>query len=271
MIDQIVDVAMKHRQILTSDGAGVDLVYQLLHLRRTTPVSQGLPTSDLRAAEVFGYRDVVQDGWRLVQDSVVAPVFEKDGLRLTVSRERVLAGGRLSLPAIRDRYTAGYCALQSQRTPPPRGIRLYLAPRVENLPLVARLLVAALQDLSDEYVVKALNSFAEFPRSDALTAYFPVHCLEGVVDRIKRSDISSNLDASTRPSVFAKDEAPGAAWMESVAHTSGGFERAVCVLQALRSSAPEPESLREALRTEFFRAGIDPERPYMYASERNND
>lgn len=273
MIGKIVAEAEIYRKKLalvepTNARALNDELYRLLHLRSRAATSGAQPVSSMIAAEkIFGYSERLEYGWLpKPPDRNGDAIFAKNGLHLRLARQRILEDGSFYLPAIRDRYMPGFAALLSPGEIPPSGTRIYLAARYERISVLGRIVSENIGHVADSYVVKALNTASEYPRSDAITIYLANTARKATLEMLDRLKVADYLLAPVANSAFARVEPSGVAWMESVAGSSGGYERASCVARALyRQMAEGTESTLEgAIRKEFEAAGINATHPNLY-------
>ncbi|WP_146082522.1 T3SS effector HopA1 family protein [Rathayibacter sp. AY2B3] len=244
---------------LTSD------LYDLLHLRRNQAPGPMIPAGRiLRAKDIFGHQLRVEDGWRRAPSPRPdALVFERGGLHILVAKEEITADGCLRLPAIRDRFTPGFCALLSADEPAETGTRIYLAVHHEHANRVGRYLSKALPRLTDRFVVKALTDRKELVRPDSFTIYVGNEARDAVLEAVNTDEIRNGLDPNVETSLFARAEQPGISWMEGRARTSAGEERAHCVARALRTQPGwDRDILMRVVAHEFRSGGFVPERPY---------
>lgn len=240
-------------------------LYDLLHLRRNQALGPMISAGRiLRAEDIFGHQLRVEDGWRPAPDpGSEALVFERGGLHIEVTPEEITADGCLRLPAIRDRFTPGFCALLSAKEPAETGTRIYLFVRHEHAIRVGRYLSKALPELTDRFVVKALTDRKEYVRPDSFTIYVGNEARGAVLEAVNTDEIRNGLNPNAETSLFAKVEQPGISWMEGHARTSAGEERARCVARALRTQTDwDRDVLIRVVANEFRLGGFVPERPY---------
>lgn len=269
MTREIVDVLIhvkdeldrEHESQLASD------LYNVLHLRRNHAPSPMIPAGPpLRAVEIFGHQRRVEEGWCPSTPSESgALVFKRGGLHIEVTQEDIIADGRLRLPAIRDRFTPGFCALLSAYEPAETGTRIYLAVNHEHASHVGGYLSKALPEITDRFVVKAITDRKEFVRPDSFTIYVGNELRDAVLEVVSTDEIRNRLAPNAETSLFAKLEQPGISWMEGRARSSSGEERAKCVARALRArSGWNRDVLARAVAHEFSLSGFDPKRPYRF-------
>lgn len=195
-------------------------------------------------------------------------IFERNGLHVEVPEDAITSDEALLLPAIRDKFTPGFCAFLSSDEPPEIGTRIYLPVRFEHAPRVGAFLSKILPKITKSYVVKALVDMKLYPRPDSFTIYVGNAHRDAVLYAIMSGEIQQYLDSEQRISLFAKNEKFGISWMEGHARSSSGEERSSCVARALRMHvAWETKELINSIEREFKEAGLDARAPYRLSQE----
>lgn len=242
------------------------LLYDALHKNPSSSIDVACDRQFYSSQYVFGWRERAEQGWTLIERRSDTYIISKRGLLLEVDISKLDEDGRVTLPAIRDRYTPGFSALLSSAPPPADGTRVYFSVSPGRISELGKIIAEEISGYCESYVVKALNDSSEFPRSDALTLYIPDACRESVLKFAASDRIARLLNQHTEPSYFVREVIPGLGWLEGNAYQSGGYERSACVARAVESwqRLADRVKLSSLIENEFEESGIDPEHPYRY-------